>query len=140
MLVTVFALSSLLSQGLQLCYLVKQHCCIVMSHAMVICDQTADEFCCTSLHLNMCNQVIGAPLAAGLLALDGWLGLAGWQWLFIVEGIPTILMGLYTKVSLAESPAKASFLTPAEKTWLQQRHAESKVCARLKLPKLKFIN
>jgi len=111
--------------------LVKQAGCIVMSHAIVKCDQTADEFCCTSLHFNMCNQVIGAPLAAGLLALDGWLGLAGWQWLFIVEGIPTVLMGLYTKVNLAESPAKASFLTPAEKTWLQQRHAESKVCARL---------
>lgn len=72
-------------------------------------------------------QVIGAPLAAGLLALDGYLGLAGWQWLFIVEGIPTVLMGVYTKVNLAESPAKASFLTPAEKAWLQQRHAESKV-------------
>lgn len=72
-------------------------------------------------------QVIGAPLAAGLLALDGYLGLAGWQWLFIVEGIPTVLMGIYTKVNLAESPAKASFLTPAEKAWLQQRHAQSKV-------------
>ena len=72
-------------------------------------------------------QVIGAPLAAGLLALDGYLGLAGWQWLFIVEGIPTVLMGVYTKVNLAESPAKASFLTPAEKAWLQQRHADSKV-------------
>lgn len=72
-------------------------------------------------------QVIGAPLAAGLLALDGYLGLAGWQWLFIVEGIPTVLMGIYTKINLAESPAKASFLTPAEKAWLQQRHAESKV-------------
>lgn len=72
-------------------------------------------------------QVIGAPLAAALLALDGYLGLAGWQWLFIVEGIPTVLMGVYTKVNLAESPAKASFLTPAEKAWLQQRHAESKV-------------
>jgi len=71
--------------------------------------------------------VIGAPLAAGLLAMDGWLGIAGWQWLFIVEGVPTVLMGLYTKVNLAESPAKASFLTPAEKTWLQQRHAASKV-------------
>ena len=72
-------------------------------------------------------QVIGAPLAAGLLALDGYLGLAGWQWLFIVEGIPTVLMGVYTKLNLAESPAKASFLTPAEKAWLQQRHADSKV-------------
>ena len=72
-------------------------------------------------------QVIGAPLAAGLLALDGYLGLAGWQWLFIVEGIPTVLMGVYTKIKLAESPAKASFLTPVEKAWLQQRHADSKV-------------
>ena len=72
-------------------------------------------------------QVIGAPLAAALLALDGYLGLAGWQWLFIVEGIPTVLMGLYTKANLAESPAKASFLTAAEKALLQQRHAENKV-------------
>ena len=75
----------------------------------------------------MLKQVIGAPLAAGLLALDGFLGLHGWQWLFIVEGVPTVAMGLYTRFSLAESPAKAAFLTPAEKAWLQQRHAESKV-------------
>ena len=71
--------------------------------------------------------MICAPLAAALLALDGYLGLAGWQWLFMVEGIPTVFMGLYTKANLAESPAKASFLTNAEKALLQQRHAESKV-------------
>lgn len=82
---------------------------------------------CTLRQASYLLQVIGAPLAAGLLALDGYLGLAGWQWLFIVEGIPTVLMGIYTKLNLAESPAKASFLTPAEKAWLQQRHADSKV-------------
>ena len=45
-------------------------------------------------------------------------------------------MGLYTKVNLAESPAKAAFLSAPEKAWLQQRHAESKVpasCAPLQL-------
>lgn len=47
--------------------------------------------------------------------------------LFISVGLPTIAMGLYVRFSLAESPAKASFLSPAEKAWLQQRHAESKV-------------
>lgn len=90
---------------------------------------------CMCIHLSTAHQhialkVIGAPLAAALLALDGFMGLRGWQWLFIVEGLPTIGMGVYTRFSLAESPATAAFLTPAEKTWLQQRHAESKVVLR----------
>ena len=43
---------------------------------------------------------------SGLLALDGMLGLRGWQLLFLFEGLPTILMGIYIACSLAESPAK----------------------------------
>ena len=40
------------------------------------------------------SQVIGAPLAAGLLSLDGVGGLDGWQWLFLAEGIPTLIFGV----------------------------------------------
>ena len=40
------------------------------------------------------SQVIGAPLAAGLLALDGVGNLDGWQWLFLAEGIPTLAFGM----------------------------------------------
>ena len=68
-----------------------------------------------------CLQVVGAPLAAALLSLDGCLGLAGWQWLFVVEGLPTIALGLWMRTSLCESPAKAHFLSPEEREWVQQR-------------------
>ena len=70
-------------------------------------------------------QVVGAPLAAALLALDGWGGLAGWQWLFVAEGLPTIALGLWMRTSLVESPAKAKFLAPDEREWVQQRVARA---------------
>lgn len=44
------------------------------------------------------SQAIGGPLAAGLLLLDGTFGLHGWQWLFICEGIPTIIFAVILKV------------------------------------------
>ena len=40
------------------------------------------------------SSVVGAPLAAGLLALDGLGGLDGWQWLFLAEGLPTLVFGV----------------------------------------------
>ena len=43
------------------------------------------------------SQVIGGPLAAALLLLDGKLGLHGWQWLFICEGIPTVIFAVFLK-------------------------------------------
>ncbi|BDA42609.1 Putative tartrate transporter [Coccomyxa sp. Obi] len=69
------------------------------------------------------SQVIGSPIAAGLLALDGMLGLKGWQWLFVVEGLPTILLGFYISRNVCDGPANAKFLTPAERDWLIQRNA-----------------
>lgn len=56
-------------------------------------------------------QVLGAPLAAGVLHLDGRLGLAGWQWLFLLEGIPTLLLGISFPFVLPRSPAKARWLS-----------------------------
>lgn len=47
---------------------------------------------------------------SGLLALDGVGNLRGWQWLFIVEGVPTVLMGIYTFCLLAETPATVNIL------------------------------
>ncbi len=44
------------------------------------------------------SQVIGGPLAAALLLLDGTFGLHGWQWLFICEGLPTIIFAVILKV------------------------------------------
>ena len=64
--------------------------------------------------------VVGGPLSSALLKLDGIGGLAGWQWLFIVEGIPTILLGISVLMVLKDGPAQADWLAPAEKTWLAE--------------------
>jgi MFS family permease len=66
-------------------------------------------------------QVVGAPIAAGILALDGMGGLRGWQWLFILEGSVTVIFGCVLRFMLAPSPAKAPMLTRVEREWLHER-------------------
>ncbi|HEX2916933.1 MAG TPA: MFS transporter [Edaphobacter sp.] len=62
--------------------------------------------------------VVGAPLSSALLRLDGVLGLQGWQWLFIAEGIPTMLLGVSVLFVLKNGPTEANWLQPEERTWL----------------------
>ena len=50
------------------------------------------------------SSVIGGPLSGLLLAMNGWLGLAGWQWLFIVEGLPAVIVGLMLLTRLTDRP------------------------------------
>jgi MFS transporter, ACS family, tartrate transporter len=59
--------------------------------------------------------VIGAPVSALLLELDGTLGLKGWQWMFLLEAPPSILLGIVVLGMLPNSPAEARFLTTAER-------------------------
>ncbi|RKP47693.1 MFS transporter [Pararobbsia silviterrae] len=64
---------------------------------------------------------IGGPVSSYILqAFDGVLGLPGWRWIFIVEGIPAVLFGFITYRVLLDRPADAKWLEPAERTWLQQ--------------------
>jgi MFS transporter, ACS family, tartrate transporter len=65
--------------------------------------------------------VIGGPLSGALLTLDGRLGLQGWQWLFLLEGIPSVVVGLAVLVLLPDRPRDARWLTPAERDWLEER-------------------
>jgi len=65
--------------------------------------------------------VIGSPVSGALLQLDGLGGLAGWQWLFLVEGIPAVLMGLVVLIVLPNRPQDARWLSPAQKEWIQGR-------------------
>ena len=64
--------------------------------------------------------VIGAPLSSALLQLDGAWGLRGWQWLFLVEGLPAILLAPVVLTRLTEKPSDAAWLQPAEREWLMR--------------------
>jgi MFS transporter, ACS family, tartrate transporter len=66
-------------------------------------------------------SIIGAPLSANLLRLNGSFGLAGWQWIFLIEGIPAVFLAIYGLVVLRNAPAEAPWLRPDEATWLQHR-------------------
>jgi MFS transporter, ACS family, tartrate transporter len=69
------------------------------------------------------STVIGAPLAGLILQLDGWHGLEGWQWLFLLEGIPAVVLGFVVLGYLTDTPQKAEWLEPAEWRWLAERIA-----------------
>ena len=69
------------------------------------------------------SGVIGGPLSGALLNLNGVFGLAGWQWLFLVEGVPAILRGAIVLAYLTDRPEAARWLTSAEKDWLVRRLA-----------------
>ncbi len=62
--------------------------------------------------------VAGGPLSGGLLELDGFLGLDGWQWLFLVEGLPAIALGWVTLRYLDDRPEQADWLEPEEREFL----------------------
>ncbi|WP_279604463.1 MFS transporter [Methylobacterium sp. J-070] len=64
---------------------------------------------------------LGSPLSVTLLELDGTLGLKGWQWLFVLEGIPTILLGIACLFVLTDRPSDARWLGDAERSWLVGR-------------------
>src|ERR1039458_3876853 len=67
------------------------------------------------------GSVVMGSLAGWLLGLGGKLGLAGWQWLFLVEGLPAVLFSMVILKMLPDCPAKAAWLTPEEKAWLQSQ-------------------
>jgi MFS family permease len=65
------------------------------------------------------TTVIGAPFAGWLISHDGtFFGLEGWRFMFLGVGLPAIIVGVVAWFYLADSPAKAKWLTPAEKDWL----------------------
>jgi MFS family permease len=72
------------------------------------------------------SSVIGGPLSGAVLGLDGIGGLAGWQWLFILEALPSVLVGIAVLCFLTDRPAEASWLQPAERTWLGERLARER--------------
>ncbi|MFG0687249.1 MFS transporter [Pseudomonas sp. WSY_20] len=69
---------------------------------------------------------IGSPISGLLLSLDGWLGMRGWHWLFILEGIPAVLLGIACLFVLTDRPEQAKWLNDEQRGWLTGRLAEER--------------
>jgi ACS family tartrate transporter-like MFS transporter len=67
--------------------------------------------------------VIGGPLSGVLLAMNGFLHLAGWQWLFLAEGMPAVVLGVAAAKYLPDAPEHAPWLNSAERNMLRARLA-----------------
>jgi MFS family permease len=83
---------------------------------------------------------IGSPISAALLQMDGFAGLRGWHWLFFLEGIPTVILGIVCLAVLTDKPEHAKWLTAEEREWLKGALAtearEPKKVAQMPLAKL----
>src|SRR5215813_15281457 len=73
--------------------------------------------------------VIGSPIAGWILG-HNWLGLAGWRWLFVLEGLPAIVLGAMAFFYLPDWPADAPWLSSDERNWVVAKLAEEKPVAR----------
>jgi ACS family tartrate transporter-like MFS transporter len=62
--------------------------------------------------------IIGSPLSTWIMDNVHWFGLAGWRWLFALEGVPAIICGFVTLAVLPDRPQQAAWLTDAERDWL----------------------
>jgi ACS family tartrate transporter-like MFS transporter len=74
----------------------------------------------------LAGMVLGIPVSlalgariSGWLLKAGWFGLAGWQWVFLIEGLPAVLLGLSLPFLLTDRPRHARWLTRAERNWLE---------------------
>jgi MFS transporter, ACS family, tartrate transporter len=64
------------------------------------------------------STALAGPLSSAILTLDGRAGLAGWQWLFLTETLPSLALGIAALWLLPDGPQQARWLTPAERDWL----------------------
>jgi MFS family permease len=71
--------------------------------------------------------VVGGPVSTTLMTYcDGIGGLHGWQWMFLLEGVPTMFLGLVFLAALTDRPAKARWLAPEQREWLERRLARER--------------
>ncbi len=79
--------------------------------------------------------LIGAPLSAWIIDNIAWAGMEGWRWMFILEGIPALILGVVTIFFLTDRPAKAKWLAPEEIAWLEgELEGERRAALRLNKP------
>ncbi|UFH51208.1 hypothetical protein [Pseudomonas sp. KNUC1026] len=80
--------------------------------------------------------VIGSPLSSYLMiAFDGWHGLSGWKWMFIIEGGITVVLGVLAWFVLADKPASARYLSDSEKQcWPRHSQRRLQALPRMRAP------
>jgi ACS family tartrate transporter-like MFS transporter len=74
------------------------------------------------------STALGGPISSAILRLDGVFGLSGWQWLFLTETIPSLVLGFVTLIYLPDTPADAKWLTNEERQWLTRQLDTEKSC------------
>ncbi|WP_321854948.1 MFS transporter [Paraburkholderia tropica] len=84
---------------------------------------------------NPVSTALGSIVSGFILRMDGLLGVAGWQWLFILEGMPSVVMGFVTLRYLSDAPSKARWLDADERDWLD-RQISSEAAERARKHKL----
>ena len=69
--------------------------------------------------------VVGSP-AAGWILVHNWLSVEGWRWLFVLEGVPAVLVGVVTFFYLTDWPGQATWLPPHKRAWIEQKLQQEK--------------
>ena len=64
------------------------------------------------------SVALGAPISTAILGMDGVMGVKGWQWIYILEAIPTVVVGIYVLFAMTDRPATAKWLSEEERAWL----------------------
>lgn len=82
--------------------------------------------------------VIASPIA-GLILGHSWLSFAGWRWLFIMEGLPAILLGIIAFFYLTDLPRQANWLAPEQRRWIENKLQEEKSVAVQAMPILQAL-
>lgn len=80
------------------------------------------------------SNAIGSPISGLILNVEhGWFGLEPWQWLFILEGVPPVIIGLFIPFIIKNSPKDVGYLDVEEKAWLMDNTTRSKSGSKVKL-------
>src|SRR3984957_9107797 len=64
------------------------------------------------------SVALGAPISTAVLGFDGMFGIKGWQWIYVMEAVPTVLIGFFVLFAMNDRPEKAKWLTEPEREWL----------------------
>jgi MFS transporter, ACS family, tartrate transporter len=67
------------------------------------------------------STILGSLVSSAILGMDGLLGLQGWQWLFLLEALPPVILAIVVIFYLTDRPSEARWLTPEQRQWLMQR-------------------